>query len=100
MYKPMTDGIKDLDLSVIVPLGIGGLLIVLALSKLFDFIFEKAYAGMFHFILGVVFASTVMIIPRDYSYLSIGTLVCAAACAAGIMLGLWMSKLEEKYKPE
>jgi putative membrane protein len=98
MYKPMTDGTKDLDFSVIVPLGIGGLLIVLALSKLFDFIFEKAYAGMFHFILGVVFASTVMIIPMDYNYLSAGTLVCVVTCAAGVLLGLWMSKLEEKYK--
>lgn len=100
MYKPMTDGIKNLDFAVIIPLAVGGLLIVLTLSKLFDYIFTKAYAGMHHIILGVVFASTVMIIPTDFNYLSLGTLVCAAACIAGIALGLWMSSLEEKYKPE
>jgi putative membrane protein len=100
MYKPMTDGIKNLDLAVIIPIAIGGLLIVLLLSKLFDYIFAKAYAGMYHFILGVVFASTVMIVPGNFNYLSLGTLVCVATCALGVALGLWMSRLEERYKPE
>lgn len=98
MYKPMTDGIKNLDFSVLIPLAIGAVIVLLSLSKLFDYIFKKAYAGLFHFILGVIFASTVMIIPRNYNYLSLGTLVCVAACGAGIVLGAWMSKLEEKYK--
>ncbi len=100
MYKPLTDGIKNLDFAVIIPCAIGGLLIILALSKLIDSIFNKAYAGMFHFILGVVFASTIMIVPTDYNYLSLGTVACAVACMGGICLGLWMSRLEEQYKPE
>lgn len=100
MYEPMTDGIKNLDFSVIVPIVIGGGLIVFALSKVVDWIFVRAYAGMFHFILGVVFASTIMIVPRDYNYLSLGTVVCVIACVGGVALGLWMSRLEEKYKPE
>lgn len=98
MYKPMVDGIKDLDFSVIIPLGIGAVLTVLLLAKLFDWIFAKAYALMFHIILGIVLASTVMIIPRDYSYISLGGAFCAVTCAVGIALGLWMSSLEKKYK--
>jgi len=98
MYKPMTDGIKDLDFTVIIPIAVGVIITVLALSKLMDFIFKKIYTGMYHFILGVIFASTIMIIPVDYNYLNAGTLISVAACAGGILLGTWMSRLEEKYE--
>lgn len=98
LYKPMTDGIKNLDFSVIIPLGLGGVITILALSRLMDYIFKKAYGGLFHFILGVIISSTLMIIPRNYNYLSLGTVFCVLACLAGIVLGAWMSKLEEKYK--
>ena len=98
MYKAMTDGIKALDFGVILPIMIGGVACVLLFSKVMDYIFNKAYAGLFHFILGVVFASTIMIIPRGYNYLSIGTLGCVAMCIAGAALGYWMSALEKKYK--
>jgi Predicted membrane protein len=100
MYKDMADGIKDLDFMVIIPLLIGGILTVLLLSKLMAHIFKIAYTGLFHFILGVVFASTVIIIPKDFNYLSIGTVYCALLCIAGIVLGYWMCSLEKKHKKE
>ncbi len=100
MYQPMTDGIKNLDWSVIIPMAIGGIAIIVLLSKLVNYIFKVAYAGLYHFIIGVVFASTIMIIPTDYNYLSSGGFVCLVACIIGIVLGLWMNKLEETYKPE
>lgn len=99
MYKPMADGIKTLDFAVLLPLGVGAVLVVLCLSKLMNYVFSRAYAGLFHFIFGVVIASTVMIVPTNFNYLSAGTLVCAALCAAGVALGRWMSRLEERYKP-
>lgn len=100
MYKPMTDGIKDLDLMVILPIGIGALVCVLGLSKLMNLIFRKAYTGLFHFILGIVAASTVMIVPTNFNYASFSTVICLLLAALGYMLGEWMSRLEEKYKPE
>ena len=98
MYEPMTAGIKDRDLMVIIPIAIGAIACVLLLSKLMDMILNKAYTGVFHFILGIVFASTIIIIPRNYNYLSAGALVCLALCIAGVALGVLMGKLEEKYK--
>lgn len=98
MYKDMSDGIKGLDFMIIIPIAIGAVLSVLLLSKLIDYIFNKAYAGFFHVILGVVFASTVMIIPRNYNYLSWGTLICIALSIAGVTLGYWMCTLEKIYK--
>ena len=99
MYKAMSDGIKELNFSVIVPIGIGGIVTVLGLSKMMDYIFSKAYAQLFHFILGIVFASTVMIIPTDYAgFTGMNYVASFLLLLAGIALGAWMSRLEEKYK--
>jgi putative membrane protein len=98
MYKPMTDGIKALDPAVILPVGIGAAACVLLLSKVMDYIFSRAYAGLFHFIFGIVLASTVMIIPLDAGYTGGMIAICAAALLGGTALGYWMSGLEEKYK--
>lgn len=101
MYKAMADGFKDGNLGVIVPLAIGGLICVLGLSKVMDFIFQKSYAKLFHFILGIVFASTIMIVPKDYSGFGIGGyLACVLLTIGGALLGWWMSNLEEKYLPD
>nr|WP_228414919.1 DUF368 domain-containing protein [Vagococcus penaei] len=99
MYKAMSDGIKNLDLSVLIPLAIGAIICVLALSKVMDYIFSIAYAKLFHFILGIVFASTVMIIPLNYTgFTVVSYLACIVMLVLGILLGKWMSSLEEKYK--
>lgn len=98
MYKAMSDGIKGLDLGVIIPIGIGAVLCVLSLSKLIEFILDRSYSMMFHFILGVVFASTIMIVPLDYTGFNwIGILLCIVLFQLGIMLGWWMSDLEKRY---
>lgn len=99
MYKAMSDGIKALDFSVILPIGLGGVVTVLALSKVMDYIFSKAYPQLFHFILGIVFASTLMIIPTNYTgFTWMNYFACFIMCLAGAALGAWMSRLEEKYK--
>lgn len=100
LYEPMLKGFKSLDVSVALPILIGMALTLLLFSKLMDYVFNKAYAGMYHFIIGIVIASTIMIIPFDYNYFSWGTAICAILCVLGIMLASWMSKLEEKYVPE
>ena len=100
MYKPMADGIMHFDLMVILPLALGAVACMLLLSKAVDYLFRKAYAGLFHCILGVVLASTLMIVPREAQYTGPGILLCLLLCAAGAVLGLWMSHLEEKYKPQ
>lgn len=99
MYGSMVSAFKSLDLPVLLPIGIGGLICMLLLSKAVDRLFHIAYAGLFHVILGVVIASTLMIVPIDFNYLSFGALVCVLTCALGIGLGYWMSTLEDKYKP-
>jgi putative membrane protein len=98
MYKPMVDGFKTIDVMVLLPILLGFAACLFSLSALMDMLFKKAYAGLFHFVVGIVLASTFMIVPVHYNYLSVGTLVCAVALLAGICLGFWRGKLEEKYK--
>jgi putative membrane protein len=98
MYKPMVDAFKTLDLMVLAPIAIGIAACLIAFSKLMDMLFAKAYAGLFHFILGVVAASTVMIVPLRYNYLQTGAFICVITLLLGRALGFWMSRLEDKYK--
>lgn len=100
LYKPMTDGIKGLDFLVILPLAAGALASVILLSKLMRCIFDRAYAVLYHCILGFVFASTLIIVPFQYNYWSVGALWCLLALAAGAALAYSMSRLEDRHKPE
>lgn len=100
MYASMVTAFKTFDLLILIPIAIGGLGCMLLLSKAIDWLFQAAYAGLFHIILGIVIASTLIIVPVDFNYLSLGTLICLLAMAAGMVLGHWMSHLEEQYKPE
>jgi putative membrane protein len=98
MYKPMVDAFKTVDLWVLVPILLGFAACLFSLSALTDMLFRKAHAGLFHFVLGIVLASTGMIVPVNHDYASAATFACVLALVAGTALGLWMCRLEEKYK--
>ncbi len=99
LYGAMADGFKNFDLSVLIPLAIGGLLTLFSLAKVIEKIFDNYYSQFYHFIFGVVLASTVMIIPTDYAGFGWGSyMACLLTFLAGAAIGAWMSKLEEKYK--
>ena len=92
LYAPMTKAIADLDFTAIIPIGLGGLLTVLVFSRLMAYVFSKAYGLLFHAIIGLVLASTILIIPMHFSF------ICLIALVLGILLALWMCKLEDEHK--
>lgn len=101
LYQPLTEGIRTLDVSVILPVGIGAVTVVLLFSKLMEKIMEAAYAGVFHFILGVVIASTAIIAPELSMYQGFNIwdyILLVIIFILGLALGLWMGRLEERYK--
>ncbi|MDR1355489.1 MAG: DUF368 domain-containing protein [Propionibacteriaceae bacterium] len=103
MYQPMTDGIKRLDFAILIPLGIGAVLCVVAFAKLMSTLLERAYAPVFHVILGVVIASTTIILPWGSDYASVttpGFIVTGLLAVTGLALGLWMGWLEKKYQKD
>lgn len=63
LYETMSSGFASLNLSIILPIALGGLLTVVLLIKFINWIYRTRYSKFFHFILGVVLSSTLMIIP-------------------------------------
>lgn len=101
LYQPLTEGIRTLDFSIIIPVGIGAVVCVLLLSKVMRAIMDRAYASVMHFVFGVVVASTAIIAPSTKLYTGfsfLDYLVVLLLFIGGVTLGYWMGQLEDKYK--
>ena len=108
LYTPMLTGFKNLDLvGVFLPIAIGGALTMLLFSKVMDYALSHYHSRVYHLIIGLVLSSTLLIIlpnPRNaesisYAGTGIGTWIATLIFfVLGILLGAWMSKIEEKYK--
>lgn len=101
LYQPLTEGIRTLNFSVIIPVGIGAIVCILVFSKLMRHIMDHAYASVMHFVFGVVIASTAVIAPARelYAGFSIADFfIVFLLFLGGVGLGFWMGRLEEEYK--
>ncbi|QCX25293.1 DUF368 domain-containing protein [Companilactobacillus futsaii] len=107
LYTPMLQGFKSFDPLVFIPIAIGGIISILTFSKAMESLIKHHHSRVYHFILGIVLASTVLIlIPSPYSTESISYvgvtgldwILSIAFFVLGCLLALWMSNLEEKYK--
>lgn len=67
LYESLNAGIAGLDMAVILPWLLGLLLIVAALAKVVTRLFETHYSLFYHCVLGIVAASTLVIIPTEYA---------------------------------
>lgn len=88
LYEPFVSGIGHMDMSVLLPGGIGGLATVILLSKAVNELFNRHYSIAFHAIVGIVIAATVMIIPFESFLVSCGGFAGNVICLA---VGLWAS---------
>lgn len=98
LYQPMAAGIKSLDFGVLIPIIIGVVVCIMLLAKFFSWLFKKAYAFMYHLILGIVIGSTAAIIPGGVSGWTIA--VCAGMFALGAAASFALAKLDEKHPHE
>jgi len=98
LYQPMAAGIKSLDFGVLIPIIIGVVVCIMLLAKFFSWLFKKAYAFMYHLILGIVIGSTAAIIPGGVSGWTIA--VCAGMFALGAVASFALAKLDEKHPHE
>lgn len=108
LYAPMLTGFKTFDLlGTFFPIGIGAGATLIVFSKLMDYALNNYHSRVYHFIIGIVLSSTLLIlIPNagnaesiQYTGLSlVSYVIIAFFFALGIWLGIWMSQLEDKYK--
>jgi len=101
LYQPLTNGIRSLDITILIPVAIGAVLCVLLFAKAVRKLLDIAYPTVFHFVFGVVIASTAIIAPPLNLYSGMGFvsyLTVFIIFVLGLALGLWMGRLEDKYK--
>ena len=58
LFDPMLAGFKRADISVFLPIALGGMLTLILFSKLMNYLLHHYYAKVYHFILGIVVVST------------------------------------------
>lgn len=97
LAEPMYQAIGSLDLGVVLPMGIFLVATVLGLSRGVDWCLRRRYSLFMHAVVGIVIASTLVILPPvkllitpGYSFSTGGAdLLTYAACFAVGLLGAW-----------
>ena len=97
LYQPMLEGLAALDLLVLSACLPGMLLTVLLLARLVTWFFRRCYSVAFHGILGIVLASTLVIIPTAYTgpweiFWSI------LGCGGGFLLAFFLARLDRRIQ--
>ncbi|MGL4248727.1 MAG: DUF368 domain-containing protein [Lactococcus garvieae] len=107
LFSPMLEGFKNRDIfGVFLPIAIGGLFALVSFSKLMEKLLINFHSKVYNFIIGLVLSSTLLIVVPtqsaeaiNYAGATVSTFFMSALLfVIGLVLGLWMSKLEEKYK--
>ena len=97
LYTPFVEGIGHVRLEVLIPGMAGCVVTFICLAKLVNRLFERHYALMFHGILGIVGAATVMTVPWGSFATSPETASRNLFCmAAGIVAALLLEVMNEK----
>lgn len=103
LYVPLVDGIGRLDISVLLPAGLGTLLTIFFLTRAAGLLFERHYATSFHAIIGIVIASTILIVPLDsltssgYGFLTNGGCL-GFGIAGALLLARWNQRIEARSR--
>ncbi|MBR6747878.1 MAG: DUF368 domain-containing protein [Clostridia bacterium] len=95
LYQPMTAGIAALDMGVILPLVCGLILSVLLSARFVNYLLDKHHTRMSRCILGIVIASTLLIVPAGYADLW-DAAASLAAFGAGFAIAWGMDKCKDK----
>lgn len=101
LYTPFVEAIGNLELGVLVPAGISALLTMLLLARAINTLMDRYYSVVFHAIIGIVIAATVMIIPFGSFAAGVSACVLNLVClAAGIVIALLLDRFNSKYAAE
>ncbi|MBQ9949663.1 MAG: DUF368 domain-containing protein [Clostridia bacterium] len=93
LYTPLVSGIGSLDFSVLIPVGIGVVVTVALLARVVTALMKRYYSCVFHAIIGIVIAATLIIIPFEtFSHGVVSVLVHTGLMISGVGLALLLDK--------
>ena len=97
LYKSIMDDVGRLQLGTVIPLLLGIALVAFLFARVIDSLFNKHFSVASHAIVGLVLASTIMIIPREFAGFG-QILICLVLAVIGFAgawyLGVWGEKYE------
>lgn len=99
LYTPFIDGIGDLSFGVLIPGGVGALLTVILFSQAVNSLMKHHYSVMFHAIIGVVVAATIVIVPFGSFAAGVGSVAVNVVCmAVGVICALALDKFNSSVE--
>ena len=107
LYEPLVSGIGSVAdvvngfdkvrFDVIIPAGLGALITVILLAKAIDTLMNRHYSIVFHGIIGIVIAATIVIIPFNSFTAGFKEAAVNIACiVVGIVIALVLDKFNSK----
>ncbi len=113
LYDKMATGISSFNLGVVIPLAIGLVICVLLFAKAANWLFQRYYSKMYHFILGLVVGSSLAIFPTTVfpsltaeglseSGLTFMTAIIFSIImfVVGALFSYWFSQIEKRYSTD
>ena len=98
LYQEMTAGISRFDLDVLIPLVLGILCTALLSARFVNRLFERHHTIAYHAILGIVIASTLLIVPLEFKDAT--EVLLSIVCAVLGFLAAWgMDRYGQRVKP-
>ena len=97
LYQPLMDGLSRLEFGVLATTLPGMFLTIFLLARLVNWFFRRHYPLAFHGVLGIVTASTLVIIPNSYT--GPGEMALSAVCCGGgFLLAYFLGRLDRKIQ--
>ena len=105
LYQPFVEGIGNLDFSVLIPVGIGAVVTFVLFVGSINYMLKHHYSVMFHTIIGVVLAATILT-PFEAELLEVAyasvkdVLVNIGFAVIGVVIGLILDKFNSRVNKE
>ena len=98
VYEPTLAAIRNFELNSLFAIALGGLICLFPLTKGLNYLFKNHYTPVFHVIFGLVITSIILIIPLDVNHLGMIGIFSLITFSLGVVIGLFIGKLEQKHK--
>lgn len=101
LYTPFVAALGGFDFGVIAVAGVGAVVTVALLSKAVNHLFERYYSFGFHAIIGIVIASTLMILPYQ-SFVSspVACIVNIVCLVCGVLFAWALGRFNSRFSKE
>ena len=96
IYESFNAGLSVLDMEVVIPWIIGMAITVILFARIVDKAFKKHYSVCYHGVIGIVLASTLIIVPIFEKYI-LSDILISIGCFAG---GFFLAYISDSIKAE